>query len=147
MFDGFPAPAPVRTQEKPGVLFIVEKSAAMRRVLHLMLSAPGRMVRTFASAGECLSAAMLQHPTCILSDLYTSDMNAVEFRRALLRSGVTSPMVILTNYADSPLTAAVKALGVGEVLEQPCDAERLKAAITRASGAATAWTTESLAAG
>lgn len=116
------------------LLFIVEKNAAMRRILEMLMSARGWTVRSFGSAGECLCAAVKQRPDCILSDLYPADMDASEFRQAMMWKGIGSPMVILSAYPDSPVAAAIKSMGVIEILDAPCNVRMLEGAIARAMG-------------
>ncbi len=138
MIKGFALEATLHAPQRPLRLFIVEKNPAVRRVLDLLLSMRGWKVHTFGSAAECLRDALRQRPDCILSDLYPPDMDAVEFRRNLLWNGIGSPMVILSAYPDSSLSAAMRALGIDEVLDKPCDARMVEAAIARASSAVSA---------
>ncbi len=115
-------------------LFVVEKNAAVRRILELLFSGFGWKVQSFRTAGECIRMAVSLRPACILSDLYPIDMDAVEFRRTLLGRGIAAPLVILSAYPDSRLTATMKSLGVEEMLELPCNATAVEAAIARATG-------------
>lgn len=104
-----------------------EMAAALVRIL-------GWQSRPFFTAQDCLDAALMQRPDCILSDLQMPGMDGVALIEALAAARMEVPVVIMTaSYRES--TAVSRAAGLAAALiQKPYSAEQVQEAISRAVG-------------
>lgn len=114
-------------------IFVIEDDKLQREAMTLLVSAPGWVVRSFASAEECLAALMHDRADCIVADLYMPGMNGADFIEVLMARGMNIPVVVITGAgSDSPLVKRALEAGARGVLAKSCPVEQVVQAVERA---------------
>jgi len=106
------------TNEKP-LVHVVEDDASMRGSLADLFDSVGLQTTTYATAQEFLSANILDRPACIVLDVRLPDMNGLEFQTRLGQIGVGIPVVMMTGYADIPMSVHAMKRGAVDFLPKP----------------------------
>jgi FixJ family two-component response regulator len=106
------------TNEKP-LVHVVEDDASMRGSLADLFDSIGLQTTTYATAQDFLSANILDRPGCIVLDVRLPDMNGLEFQTRLVQIGVGIPVVMMTGYADIPMSVHAMKCGAVDFLPKP----------------------------
>ena len=113
--------------EKP-VVFIVDDDRSMCEALERLLGTVGLKAHTFGSAQEFMSTKRPDVPSCLVLDVRLPGLSGLDLQRRLVDMDPPMPIVIMTAYADIPMTVqAVKAGAVGFLTKPFRDQELLDA--------------------
>ncbi len=96
----------------PGIVYVVDDDASLRKTIRQLLQAAGHRVITYASAQQLLDQRPDENsPGCILLDVRMPGLIGPELQSRLTEFGSTLPIVFLTGYMD--ITVTVKAMRAG----------------------------------
>ena len=122
----------------PGIVYVVDDEAGMRKALSRLLRAEGFEVRTQATAREFLAAYDPEETACLILDVAMPDLDGMELHRRLTHLGLPVPIVFLTGHGDIPMGVnAIKAGAVAFLTKPANDADLLRAVRTGLELAAT----------
>jgi FixJ family two-component response regulator len=115
------------------LIHVVDDDEPMRTALVRLIAAAGFEARGYGSAGD-----FLLHPVpndragCVLLDLSLPGPSGLDLQSALLRQGISLPVIFLTGYGE--ISSSVRAMKAGAVdfLEKPVEPDILLQALQRA---------------
>jgi len=116
-------------------ILIVDDSKFARNMLRAPLEKAGYEVILAAAPTEAMSAALLQRPDLVISDLKMPTLrDGLDFLRMMLKEGLAMPVMIYT--ADSNAKKEVGALGFKKIdyLSKPTAPDVLKSKVARLLG-------------
>tara|TARA_R110002072_G_scaffold302999_1_gene490983 strand:- start:189 stop:830 length:642 start_codon:yes stop_codon:yes gene_type:complete len=105
------------TTTEPAV-FVVDDDSRSRESVQAMVGSMNLKAHTFASAEEFLDRYSGE-PGCLVTDLRMPGRNAVELIDALRERGFHLPAIVITAYADVPVTVEAMQRGAITLLEKP----------------------------
>ena len=116
-------------------VYVVDDDEAVRHSLHMLLSAQGFAVKTYASAQAFLDAPAVSSEGVLLLDVRMPGVNGLELQ-AKLRGGDKGnlPIVFITAYGDVPLAVDAMKAGAVDFLEKPFTKAAILDSIGRALG-------------
>jgi FixJ family two-component response regulator len=117
--------------EKP-VVFVVDDDRSMCEALQRLLGTVGLKVHTFGSAHEFMSTKRPDVPSCLVLDVRLPDLSGLDLQRRLLDMDPPMPIVIITAYADIPMTVQAVKAGAVEFLTKPFRDQELLDAVQEA---------------
>jgi FixJ family two-component response regulator len=117
--------------EKP-VVFIVDDDRSMCEALQRLLGTVGLEAHTFGSAHEFMSTKRPDVPSCLVLDVRLPDLSGLDLQRRLLDMDPPMPIVIITAYADIPMTVQAVKAGAVEFLTKPFRDQELLDAVQEA---------------
>jgi FixJ family two-component response regulator len=100
-------------------VFIVDDDDRLRDALQNYLHTAGIQAESFASAEEFLQAFDPARPGCIVLDIRMPGMGGLELQSTLVDQGHTIPVIVVTGYADVPVTIRSIQAGAVILLEKP----------------------------
>ncbi len=107
-----------KTPIKPVVYVVDDDPQACRAVAELVHSF-GHQVRMFESPVDFLEAVDDNRPGCVVLDMRLPGLDGMEVHQRLLQRGVALPVIVLTAYADTPMTVRSLRKGAITVLDKP----------------------------
>jgi FixJ family two-component response regulator len=117
--------------EKP-VVFIVDDDRSMCEALERLLGTVGLKAHTFGSAREFISTRRPDVPSCLVLDVRLPGLSGLDLQRRLVDMGPPMPIVIITAYADIPMTVEAVKAGAVEFLTKPFRDQELLDAVQEA---------------
>jgi len=114
------------------VIHVVDDDPAMRDSLAFLLDVNGFQPKTYESANAFLSAAAIDAPACVVSDIRMPGMNGIELVRELKRKGAVCPVILITGHGDVALAVEAMKAGAVDFIEKPFDDAALLDAIRMA---------------
>jgi len=114
------------------VIHVVDDDPAMRDSLAFLLDVNGFQAQTYESANAFLSAAAIDAPGCVVSDIRMPGMNGIELVRELKRKGTVCPVILITGHGDVALAVEAMKAGAVDFIEKPFDDAVLLGAIRAA---------------
>lgn len=100
-------------EEKP-IVCIVDDDFYVREGLKALVESVGVHGNAYSSAKEFLERIPTNHPTCIVLDVRLPGMNGLDLQAELGRNPSSPPIIIISGYADIPMSVrAMKAGAVG----------------------------------
>lgn len=118
--------------ERQDTIGIVEDDLATGRSLAALTSSLGCSPLLFRSAEEFLQCCDLRNVGCVLVDLRLPGINGLELQQRLQQLAADVPVILVSAYADVPVTVQAMRQGMLTVLEKPCDADVLGRCIREA---------------
>lgn len=119
-------------------VLVVDDEPAIRRFLHVSLTAHGYVVLEAATGQAALAAVASQHPDVIVLDLGLPDVDGVDVTR-MLREWTQIPVIILSVRGQEEVKIAALDAGADDYLTKPFGMgellARLRAALRRSSQA------------
>lgn len=112
-------------------IFVVDDEPSSRDSIRAMLSAMKQNVRTFSSAEEFL-ASYDGEPGCLVTDLCMPGMDGIELIDALHDADYFLPSIVISAYAEVPVSVSAMKRGAITFLEKPYHRNELWAAIRSA---------------
>ena len=109
---------------RPRVFVVDDDLEHCARIATLMNSV-SLPVETFQSALAFLDAYDPTYPGCLVLDLRMPGMSGLELLRELTAGDDSLPIIMLTGFADVPTTVEAMKCGARDVLEKPCQPQRL----------------------
>src|SRR6266576_6624157 len=117
--------------EKP-VVFVVDDDPSMCEALQRLLGTVGLKAHTFGSAHEFMRTKRPDVPSCLVLDVRLPDLSSLDLQRRLLDMNPPMPIVIITAYADIPMTVQAVKAGAVEFLTKPFRDQELLDAVQQA---------------
>ncbi|MEE4376227.1 MAG: EAL domain-containing protein, partial [Candidatus Competibacteraceae bacterium] len=106
-------------------VFVVDDDPALIGSLSLLLKASGLRVSTHLSAEAFLDAFQPDQRGCLVLDIRLPCMSGLDLQDTLAARQITLPIIILTGYADVPITARAFRAGAFDVIEKPYEYPKL----------------------
>lgn len=106
-------------QPEPPLVVVLDDDEAMRTALNEILLSIGIEAAGYATAAELRSARLPDRPTCLILDVRLKEVNGLELQDELVRSGFTSPIILMTGYADIPMCVRAMKAGAADFLTKP----------------------------
>lgn len=125
-------PALAETRAPRGRVFVVDDDTGVRESTALLLHTAGFDVTAYESGEAFLGSASLHSAGCVLLDVRLPGIGGLEVQAALTQLGSRLSVVVLTGYADVPISVAAMRAGAADFIEKPYQPDRLIAAIDQA---------------
>jgi FixJ family two-component response regulator len=109
---------PLETTDR-AVVHVIDDDASMRAALESLFDSVGLSTRTYETAVDFLNKGSADGPGCIVTDIRLPDMNGLEFQARLPELGVRLPVVMMTGYADIPMSVRAMKRGAVDFLPKP----------------------------
>jgi FixJ family two-component response regulator len=109
---------PLETTDR-AVVHVIDDDASMRAALESLFDSVGLSTRTYETAVDFLNKGGADGPGCIVTDIRLPDMNGLEFQARLPELGVRLPVVMMTGYADIPMSVRAMKRGAVDFLPKP----------------------------
>ena len=114
------------------LVYIVDDDQLVLHAVKDALEAGGLTPRAFGSAAELLAVVGPDDIGCVVTDLQMPGMNGLDLQKALIEKDSSLALIMLTAYADVPLTVKVMKRGAVTLLEKPFKVDRLTEQVHRA---------------
>ena len=114
------------------MVHVVDDDEPTRRGTARLLEAAGFSARTYASAGDFLSAVGPETCGCVILDVRLPDQSGLDLQVALAERNVTLPIIFMTGYGQIPDTVRAMQRGAVDFLTKPVDGHVLIGVVTRA---------------
>src|SRR5262249_8016761 len=113
--------------EEPLVI-IIDDDPDIREALSSLLKTVELRAVTFASAAEFLASKRPDGPSCIVLDLRLPGLGGMQLQLLLGQDSIPIPIIVITGYADVPMSVPAMKDGAVEFLTKPVrDQEFLEA--------------------
>lgn len=113
-------------------VMIVEDDPSMRQGIRTAVSSIGLAVQEFASGDSFLEAFDPDQPGCILMDIRMPGSDGLVVQERLAERTSTTPIIIMTGYADVPSAVQAMRQGAIDFLEKPIRESDLLRAVNAA---------------
>jgi two-component system response regulator FixJ len=110
------------TQGRPKVeplVYVVDDDSSACRAVGELVQSFGHQVRLFESPVEFLDSVDETRPGCVVLDVRLPEIDGMEVQRRIVQRRLALPIIILTAYADTPLTVRSLRNGALTVLDKP----------------------------
>jgi FixJ family two-component response regulator len=114
------------------LVFIIDDDAAARGSVAALVESMGVRPSPYSSAEEFLAAYDESQNGCLVADMRLRGMSGLELLEGLSRRPFRPPIVMITAFADVPMTVRAMNLGAVTVLEKPYRDQDLRDAIGKA---------------
>jgi FixJ family two-component response regulator len=114
------------------VVAVIDDDKGIREALDGMLRSVGLQVECFASAQEFLAKDDRDKFSCIVLDVHLPGRNGLDFLDDLAALHVTTPVIVISGFADVPMSVRAMKAGAIEFLTKPVRAMDLLAAVEAA---------------
>jgi len=114
--------------EEP-VVFIVDDDQSLCKALERLLATVGLKAQTFGSAQEFMSTKRPDVPSCLVLDVRLPGLSGLDLQRELANIDPPIAIVIITAYADVPMTVQAVKAGAVEFLTKPFRDQQLLDAV------------------
>jgi FixJ family two-component response regulator len=104
----------------------------MCEALERLLGTVGLKAHTFGSADEFMSTKRPDVPSCLVLDVRLPGLSGLDLQRRLVDMDPPMPIVIITAYADIPMTVQAVKAGAVELLTKPFRDQELLDAVQQA---------------
>src|SRR5215471_4153548 len=122
---------PLEANESP-IVHVVDDDASMRGALAELFETVGLATRTYGAARDFLNSGFVDSPGCIVIDIRLPDINGLEFQSQLAKAGIRLPVVMITGYADIPMSVHAMKHGAVDFLAKPFRDQDMLDAVTAA---------------
>lgn len=99
-------------------VFVVDDDPAARNSVCAIVTAKGMRAEAFESAEAFLAAFDPSRPGCLVLDYSLPGMDGLQLQQNLAKLGSTLPVIVITAYANVPLTVQAMEGGVFTLLEK-----------------------------
>ena len=111
-------------QEAPAMsatamVHVIDDDASMRHAVCALLRSVGIEATAYASCAEFLSADLPDLPGCLLLDVRLPGTSGLDFQGQLASLGITLPVILMTGYADVPMSVKAMKAGAVDFLTKP----------------------------
>ena len=115
---------------------ILDDDPSVRTAISRLVSASGMASGCFANCMELFNAIPLFDPDCIILDLYMPGLDGLEVLSHLRKTGLKTPVIMMTAQDDPTLRATCLNAGASAFLRKPLQATDLLATIAQTAGPA-----------
>ncbi|MGM4920668.1 response regulator [Tardiphaga sp. 813_E8_N1_3] len=119
-------------EQVAAVVAVIDDDQGIREALDGMLRSVGLQVECFASAQEFLAKDDRGKFGCIVLDVHLPGRNGLDFLDDLVALHVTTPVIVISGFADVPMSVRAMKAGAIEFLTKPVRAMDLLAAVEAA---------------
>jgi FixJ family two-component response regulator len=113
-------------------VFVVDDDPAARESVAALVESLGGRATAFASGEEFLRDFEASVPSCLVADLRLGGMSGLDLKRELVHRGIALPVIVISAYADVPVTVEAMRSGVVTLLKKPYSRTELGDAIEEA---------------
>jgi FixJ family two-component response regulator len=106
-------------KDAPPVVVVIDDDLSVREAIQGLLETADLRVELFASPQDYLKSKREDVPGCIILDVRLSGSSGLDFQRELVGTGIHTPIIFLTGYADVPMTVQAMKAGAVEFLTKP----------------------------
>lgn len=111
---------------------IVDDEVSVRESLAFMIRQEGLATVTYPGAREFLTGDSPSVPGCLLLDVRMDGMTGLELQEAMIRRGITLPIVFLSAHGDIDMAVDTMQKGAVAFIQKTADRARLMDAVYRA---------------
>jgi FixJ family two-component response regulator len=101
------------------VVFVIDDDASIREALEGLIRSIQFDVQTFGTTEAFLGFKRPDAPGCIILDVRLPGLNGLDFHRALVKSGISLPVIFITGHGDVPMSVRAIKAGAIEFLTKP----------------------------
>lgn len=105
--------------ESDAIVYIVDDDDAVRDSLSFLLRTVGLAARTYASAGEFLSAYVPDDVCCLIADIRMPGLSGLELQQELLERHADIPIIFITGHGDVPMAVNAMKSGAVDFIQKP----------------------------
>ena len=116
----------------PPLVLLVDDDASFLRAVSRLLRASGFTVKIFDSAAAVLAEVSPETRGCVIADLRMPGVSGLDLQDALVKSGLTLPVIFLTGEGDIPSSVRAMRHGAEDFLEKRAPKNQLLDAVNRA---------------
>jgi len=102
-----------------GTVHVIDDEAGVREALSSLLRSMGYEVRLYASAAEFMGSWVLDQPGCIVLDVRLPGGSGLDLQDRLAATGIHLPVILMTAFADVPMTVRGMKAGALDFLTKP----------------------------
>lgn len=114
------------------LISVVDDDEGVRRSLDGLVRSLGYRVEVFDSAESFLSSPYARASQCVISDVQMpGGMTGIELTHTMSDSGTTTPIILISAFADDDVRAQARSAGAHCFLKKPFDGEALIACLDR----------------
>src|SRR5262249_50022525 len=95
----------------------------------LLIRSAGWIPETYASARDFLARPPVDVPACLVLDVSLPDVDGLELQTFIASDRSSLPIIVITGYADIPMSVRAMKAGAVEFLAKPFDERTLLDAI------------------
>jgi len=110
-------------------VFIIDDDPAARESMAALVESNGLHSETFPSGEEFLEKFDSSRPGCIVTDFRMLGMSGLDLQQKLVEREITTPVILITGFANVPMAVQALQGGAVTVLEKPCPDDELFAHI------------------
>lgn len=115
---------------------ILDDDPSVRTAISRLVSASGMASGCFANCMELFNAIPAFDPDCIILDLYMPGLDGLEVLSYLRKTGLKTPVIMITAQDDPTLRTTCLTAGASAFLRKPLQATDLLATIAQTTGPA-----------
>lgn len=115
-----------------GTVYLIDDDTTARESIATLTRTMGLATESYSSAEAFLESQRQVGPGCVITDLRLQGMSGLELLERLSSTQDPLPVILLTAYARTPITVRAIRGGAINVLDKPCDEDRLWDAIREA---------------
>ena len=110
----------------PPLIAVIDDDESIRVSLEGLVRSLGYKVCSFAAAEAYLRAEARAASDCVISDVQMpGGMDGIELIETLAASGDTTPVILITAFADAHIKARAEKAGAAGFLKKPFDGGKL----------------------
>jgi FixJ family two-component response regulator len=102
-----------------GLVHIVDDDPGVRSGLSSLVRSVGYAARLYGSAAEFLASDLPAIPSCLLLDVRLPGTNGLDLQDSLRRHGIAFPVILMTGFADVPMSVRGMKAGALDFLTKP----------------------------
>lgn len=121
-----------KIEHVPAMVAVIDDDKGIREALDGMLRSVGLQVECFASVQEFLAKDDRRKFGCIVLDVHLPGRNGLDFLDDLAGLQVATPVIVISGFADVPMSVRAMKAGAIEFLTKPVRAMDLLAAVEMA---------------
>lgn len=106
------------TDDSP-IVAVIDDDVSVRESIQGLLETAALRVELFASPRDYLQARRKDNPSCIILDVRLPGSSGLDFQREMVAAGVRAPIIVITGYADVPMSVQAMKAGAVEFLTKP----------------------------
>ncbi|MEL6105017.1 MAG: response regulator [Planctomycetota bacterium] len=112
-------------------VYIIDDDPLVLEAVDEVLRSRGFETQTFESADDLFGSLGQTDTGVVVTDLQMPGMNGLEVQQEMLRRGMDLSFILLTGYADVPVTVEVMRNGAVSLVEKPFRVDHLVAEVQR----------------
>lgn len=121
------------TDANPAI-HVIDDDLLVRRALTSLLRSAGFDVHTHETTDSYLATPRENRSSCLLLDVRLKGASGLDFQARLATLGITVPVIIMTGYADIPMSVRAMKAGAVDFLTKPFRDQDLLDAVTTTLG-------------